>query len=211
MSEQIAQTALCSSPMAGDSDPEPRLRATDADRERVAELLGEAVADGRIGVDEHRERLDRLYATKTHAELATLTADLGIPGRDAERRRPAEAEAAERVGPQIAILSSSMARPTGRVEGRMVGVGFLGSARIDLSYATIGEAGVQITAQAIMGDVSVVVPPDAKVSMTGFPLLGELSPTREPGPTDGPHVEVSAFALLGSVTIHRAKPKVADD
>jgi hypothetical protein len=47
--------------------------------------------------------------------------------------------------------------------------------------------------------------------MTGFPLVGSLSPTREPGPADGPHVKVSAFALLGSVTIHRAKAKADGD
>ena len=116
----------------------------------------------------------------------------------------------ERVAPQVAILSSSVARPTGHVEGRMIAVGFLGDARIDLSYASLDEDGVEITAQAIMGAVDIVVPPDARVTMTGFPLLGSLSPTREPGPADGPHVKVSAFALVGSVTIHRAEAKWGD-
>jgi hypothetical protein len=194
--------------MPGDDQAELRLRASDADRERVAGLLGEALADGRLTADEHRERIDLLYTTRTHGELAPLTADLGTGRRDVERQR--SAVPVERVGPQVAILSSSMARPTGRVEGRIVGVGFLGEARIDLSYASLGEDGVEITAQAIVGTVDIVVPPDARVTMTGFPLLGELSPTREPGPADGPHVKVSAFALLGSVTIHRAEVKEGD-
>jgi Cell wall-active antibiotics response 4TMS YvqF len=103
-----------------------------------------------------------------------------------------------------------MARPTGRVEGRIVGVAFLGEARIDLTYASLDENGVEITAQAVIGTVHIVVPRDARVTMTGFPLLGELSPTREPGPADGPPVKVSAFALLGSVTIHRAEVKEGD-
>jgi len=191
--------------MPGDDRAELRLRASDADRDRVAGLLGEALADGRLTADEHRERIDLLYATKTHGELAPLTADLGTGPRDVERQR--SAVPVERVAPQVAILSSSMARPTGRVEGRIVGVGFLGEARIDLAYASLGEDGVEITAQAIIGRVDIVVPPDARVTMTGFPLLGELSPTREPGPADGPHVKVTAFALLGSVTIHRAEVK----
>ena len=54
-----------------------RLRASDADRERVAGLLGEALADGRLTVDEHRERIGILYATRTIDELTPLTADLG--------------------------------------------------------------------------------------------------------------------------------------
>jgi len=194
--------------MPGDDPAELRLRASDADRERVAGLLGEALADGRLTVDEHRERIELLYASKTHGELVPLTADLGTGRRDVERERPAVP--VERVGPQVAILSSTMARPTGRVEGRIVAVGFLGEARIDLAYATLGEDGVEITAQAIVGTVHIVVPPGARVTMTGFPLLGELSPTREPGPADGPHVKVRAFALLGSVTIHRAEVKKDD-
>lgn len=186
-----------------------RLRASDADRERVAGLLGEALADGRLTADEHRERIDLLYSTRTRDELVPLTADLGTGPYDVERQR--SAVPVERVAPQVAILSSSMARPTGRVEGRMVGVAFLGNARIDLSHASLDEDGVEITAYAIVGQVDIVVPPDARVTMTGFPLVGSLSPTREPGPADGPHVKVSAFALLGSVIIHRAEAKNGDN
>ena len=196
------------SPMPGDDGGEVRLRASDADRERVAGLLGEALADGRLTVDEHRERIGILYATKTLDELTPLTADLGTERRDVERQR--SAAPVERVAPQVAILSSSMARPTGRIEGGMVAFAFLGETRIDLTHASFGEDGVEITAQAILGVVNVVVPPNARVTMTGFPLVGSLSPTREPGPADGPHVKVRAFALFGEVTIHRAEAR-ADD
>jgi hypothetical protein len=197
------------SPMPGDDGGEVQLRASDADRERVAGLLGEALADGRLTVDEHRERIGVLYVTRTLDELAPLTADLGTGRRDVEPRRSAAP-----VGPvarQVAILSSSVARPTGRVEGRMAAFAFLGDAGIDLTHASFGEDGVEITAQAILGAVNIVVPPDARVTMTGFPLVGVLSPTSEPGPADGPQVKVSAFALIGEVTIHRAKAKADDD
>jgi hypothetical protein len=195
--------------MPGDDSSKVRLRASDADRERVAGLLGEALADGRLTADEHRERIDILYSTRTLDELAPLTADLDAGRRDVEPQR--SAAPVERVAPQVAILSSSMARPTGRVEGRMVGFAFLGEARIDLSHASLDEDGVEITAQAILGHVDIVVPPEARVTMTGFPLVGSLSPTREPGPADGPHVKVSAIALFGEVIIHRAEAKEGDD
>jgi hypothetical protein len=195
--------------MPGDDGDEVRLRASDADRERVAGLLGEALADGRLTADEHRERIGILYATRTLDELTPLTADLGTERRDVERQR--SAAPVERVAPQVAILSSSTARPTGRVEGGMVAFAFLGETRIDLTHASFGEDGVEITAQAILGVVNVVVPPDARVTMTGFPLVGSLNPTREPGPADGPHVKVSAFALFGEVTIHRAEAKGGTD
>jgi hypothetical protein len=197
------------SPMPGDDGGEVQLRASDADREAVAGLLGEALADGRLTVDEHQERIGVLYATRTLDDLAPLTADLGTGRRDVERRR--SAAPVDRVARQVAILSSSVARPAGRVEGRMAVLTFLGEARIDLTHASFGEDGVEITAHALWGVVNIVVPSDARVTMTGFPLLGSLTPTREPGPADGPQVKVSAFALIGEVTIHRAEAKTDDD
>src|ERR1700722_13902071 len=62
--------------------PEPHhLRASDADRERVANVLREAAGDGRLTMDELDERLDAGYAAKTYAELEPITHDL--PGSSA--------------------------------------------------------------------------------------------------------------------------------
>jgi hypothetical protein len=63
-------------PMASD----PRIRASDADRDRVAALLREHHAAGRLTADEFNERLDKAYAAKTLGELDELMADL--PGID---------------------------------------------------------------------------------------------------------------------------------
>ena len=61
--------------------PDPQqLRASDADRERVAETLREAAGDGRLTMDELDERLDAAYAAKTYAELVPITRDLPDTG-----------------------------------------------------------------------------------------------------------------------------------
>src|ERR1700728_3460100 len=52
------------------------LRASDADRERVAEVLRQAAGDGRLTMEELDERLDAVYAAKTYAELEPITRDL---------------------------------------------------------------------------------------------------------------------------------------
>lgn len=59
-------------------DPErsPALRASDADREAVAQRLRAAHADGRLDVTEVEERLTAAYAAKTLGDLEPLTADL---------------------------------------------------------------------------------------------------------------------------------------
>src|SRR3954463_15766524 len=64
--------AASSSPSA----PSPALRASDADRERVAEALRRHHVDGRLDTDELQERLGRCYAARTTVELAPLLADL---------------------------------------------------------------------------------------------------------------------------------------
>lgn len=54
----------------------PEHRAGDADRDRVAAVLREAHAEGRLDADELAERLDATYAARTFGELAVLTRDL---------------------------------------------------------------------------------------------------------------------------------------
>jgi Domain of unknown function (DUF1707) len=65
------------------NDRSPGLRASDADRERVAAALRRHHVDGRIDTDELQERLERCYAARTTDELAALTTDL--PGDERPR------------------------------------------------------------------------------------------------------------------------------
>jgi hypothetical protein len=62
----------------GGAGPDHRggLRASDAEREAVADRLRGAAAEGRLDPEELDERLGRAYAARTHAELDALTADL---------------------------------------------------------------------------------------------------------------------------------------
>ncbi|MEV4149120.1 DUF1707 domain-containing protein [Amycolatopsis sp. NPDC049691] len=75
-----------------------RIRAADADRDRVAATVQTAGAEGRLTLEEVEERLTRVYAAKFTDELAALTTDLPRPApprpgfpltRAALRRHPA--------------------------------------------------------------------------------------------------------------------------
>jgi hypothetical protein len=55
---------------------DPRIRASDADRDRVASLLREHHAAGRLTAEEFHERLEAAYAAKTLGQLDELLADL---------------------------------------------------------------------------------------------------------------------------------------
>src|SRR5438552_550290 len=63
-----------------------RMRMSDADRDRAASVLSAALAEGRLTAEEHAERLDAIYASRTHAEIVPLVSDL--PGATAALRAP---------------------------------------------------------------------------------------------------------------------------
>jgi hypothetical protein len=58
--------------MSGD----PRVRASDADRERIAAILREHHAVGRLTAEEFSERVDKAFAAKTIGDLDVLLTDL---------------------------------------------------------------------------------------------------------------------------------------
>jgi hypothetical protein len=67
---------------------DPSMRASDSDREHVAEVLREAYAQGRLTTEEFHQRVDAAYGALTYGELSGLTRDL--PGQDLRdlARRP---------------------------------------------------------------------------------------------------------------------------
>jgi hypothetical protein len=52
------------------------MRISDADRQRVADVLRDAAGEGRIDLDELEERLELAWGAKTYADLVPITADL---------------------------------------------------------------------------------------------------------------------------------------
>lgn len=69
------------------------LRASDADRERVIDVLRAGFVEGRLSQDEHETRTSQALAARTYADLRSLTADLPGPA-------PAPWRADAPVGPE---------------------------------------------------------------------------------------------------------------
>jgi Domain of unknown function (DUF1707) len=59
----------------------PEMRASDTDRDRIAAVLRDAHADGRLAQDELLERLGATYEARTYGDLDRLVADLPRPAR----------------------------------------------------------------------------------------------------------------------------------
>jgi class 3 adenylate cyclase len=76
------------SPRRDTRSHESSVRASDADRERVSELLREHYGAGRLSEEELSERVEALYGVRTVSELDALTADLpSAPERERGRSR----------------------------------------------------------------------------------------------------------------------------
>ena len=53
-----------------------KMRAADADRDRMAAILGTAYSEGRLSRDEYDARLQRALPARTYADLDHVVADL---------------------------------------------------------------------------------------------------------------------------------------
>jgi hypothetical protein len=90
--------------MTTDPPSSPALRASDADRDRVIEMLRAAVADGRLDPAEFDERLDAALAARTIDALAPLTADLiAAPGSGGALTLPLAGTSAEPAAERLTI------------------------------------------------------------------------------------------------------------
>jgi Domain of unknown function (DUF1707) len=79
------------------------LRASDADRERIADRLRKSHAEGRLDIDEFQQRLEHCYTAKTFGELGALVRDLPREG-ELEERRPSRWPSPLRLVPLVPIL-----------------------------------------------------------------------------------------------------------
>ena len=192
--------------------PEPRnLRASDADRERVANVLREAAGDGRLTMDELDERLDAVYAAKTYAELEPITHDLPDAGTEqapapssAARRDPARFGGTPTSSGAVAILGGFTRKGDWVVPKEFTAFMLMGGGEIDLRDARFTEREVTIHIVAILGGCEVIVPEDATVYVTGIGILGAFEHTDAgPGSPDGPVITINGVALLGGVDVKR--------
>jgi hypothetical protein len=190
-----------------------RMRISDEERHRVAEVLRQAAGEGRLDLDELDERLQAAYDAKTYADLVPLTADLpvaGAPPAPAPAPRPSipapTGSAIPHAG-SLAIMSTT--RRSGRwlVQDGHAAFALMGSVVLDLREAEFERGELTINASAVMGEVSVVVDAGTTVVGEGVGIMGEYTEQRAKVPFDpqrpGPVVRVRGLALMGSVHVQR--------
>lgn len=187
------------------------LRASDADRDRVADLLREALAEGRLTAEEHAERVEGVLAAKTVGELEVFLQDLPVaqqrpavrtsaPGRPTTGAVPVDAD--DKV---VAVFSAAARKGRWRTGRRIHAYAIFGNVDIDLSEAMFDHQQVMIKAYSVFGSVEIRVPENVSLRGTGGGVLGafEVDPL-DATEQEAPVVFVDGWAVMGSVD---ARPK----
>jgi hypothetical protein len=189
------------------------LRASDADRERVAKILHDAMAEGRLSVTELDERLQTVYKSRTLGDLVPVTADLPVIATTGTSLQPAPQQLpSEKIGgtpgatASIALMSGFERTGNWVVPRYHTAVAVMGGGTLDLTEARFAEPQVTISAFTIMGGIEILVPDDITVRVQGFGFMGGFDHRSSgDGPPGAPVVTINGFALMGGVKVKRPK------
>ncbi|QVQ55078.1 DUF1707 and DUF2154 domain-containing protein [Spiractinospora alimapuensis] len=178
--------------------PPEYMRASDGDRERVADILRDALTDGRIDPTEHQERLDAVYAARTLGDLAPITTDLLSPERQPIQLRD---------GPILALFRNESRGGRWVLPDRHVTFTAFGTVELDLREALLTERHVHLDISAVVGRVVIHVPDNVQVRVRGWTFLGRRRTTARVAGPDAPTLEIQGFSVLGSVWVLAPKRK----
>lgn len=232
----MAVSDVVPAPGSEPAKPEPpdpvsaalRMRASDADRERVAGVLRDAYADGRLSLDEHEQRLAEAYRAQTYADLVPVLHDLPVPQgtvsvpvtfgvevpRAAVQRRndssaitidPSRSSVAERNA--VAVFGGFERRGGWVVPDEMNATCIFGGGILDLSDAVLTSYETVITAVCLFGGLEIVVPDGMAVRNEGVAVFGGHSVPESTPPPGAPTLVVKGAAIFGGVDIHLPKGK----
>jgi hypothetical protein len=182
------------------------LRAADTDRIQVAQLLTDAAAQGRLGMDEYENRLAKVYSAQTYGDLDRLSADL--PNASVRPRRPG---ASCRPAPStvlLAIMSGFERRGRWNVPRRLTTFALWGGGVVDLRYADFTCPEVEIRSFSVMGGQTILVPPEVNVEILGHGIMGAFDhDAAGNGMPGAPHVVIKGFSFWGGVSVRRKQRK----
>jgi hypothetical protein len=186
------------------------VRASDVDRERVADVLRQAAGEGRLSMEELEQRITAVYSAKTYNELQPLTRDLPAPTRASQAPVIPAASARPAFRPSrfaISVMGGFHRGDNWAVARGLTAITVMGGGKIDLREAQFTDGRTSITAFALMGGIEIIAPEDAYIDVRGMGVMGGVSHNvRGSGRPGGPVVTVRALALMGGVKVRRARP-----
>lgn len=196
--------------------PDPsQMRVSDADRHKVADVLRDAAAEGRLDMDELEERIEATYAARTYADLVPITVDLPAHRDDTAASRRTTTPVpydphAPSPGSSIAVMGGVTRKGVWTVGERHTAFSAMAGVDLDLRQAQFTARETTIYANCVMGAVDVYVNERTRVIVDGVGVMGAFEQGRdkvEPAfDDDSPVVRITGLALMGAVTVTRKGP-----
>ena len=197
--------------LEGFGDLTPEIRASDAEREYVVDVLRAHCSEGRIDLDEFSERINRVYAARTIGELTDITGDLPLPATITH----GDVETTGRVRQAskwiVAVMSGAVRKGKWRVDPETNVVAFMGGANLDLRDAVFTGDDILLRCYAVMGGIDIIVPEGMEVHANGIPFMGGFDDKTDaslPIVPGSPVVRIKYFAMMGGVSVKsKASPE----
>lgn len=202
-----------------------RVLVSDADRARMADVIGDAYAEGRLNREEYEERLTATLGARTAADLvpvldglppATIAAALAPLTGMAVALPPHPAPATGWHPPAgvdssssavVAIFGGATRKGEWVVPPQLTAFAMFGGVELDLTHVTFAQAESEIIAVAVMGGVEITVPEGLTVHVDGVGIFGGFDQKAEgPGQPGAPVLRIKGAALFGGVEVKR-KPR----
>lgn len=199
----------------------PELRASDADRERVVEVLRRAASDGQLTFEELEQRVGSASAARTRSELERLTADVSVePRHDASVASTGPVGGGVRVregqgGTRwvVAIMGGHDKRGRWRVAPRATVLNIMGGSDIDLNDAELSGPLTHLNVYSLMGGADVRVPHGVDVQVSNFALMGgnEVKLGDEVAPRDAPTIHIRLVSVMGGSELVRGRKPTKEE
>jgi hypothetical protein len=191
------------------------IRASDADRDEVAQVLGTAFAEGRLSHDEHDNRLSLAMTAKTLGELAPLTHDLGThlaPAASAPAVCSCQgvAGASSQTDLLVSVFGGTERSGQWRVRRNITPLTIFGGAKLDLRDAIFESDVVEVNVVCLFGGVEIRVPEGMNVITETVNIFGGTEVKWVSAPQPGvPTLRARGIVMFGGVDIqgNKSNPK----
>lgn len=165
--------------------------------------VGETVRAYRIVLDPEHARKDRATPASVNATIDPSPAS----DKDAAPHVPTVARAAPS-GRIMSFLSGVQRKGTWAVPRRLKITAFMGAVELDFCEALLGPGISEIEITALMGAVSITIPPTLRVECNGTGIMGvfeAVSLNVPKGGPDDPVLRISGSAVMGAVEVATAE------
>ena len=181
-------------------------------RERAIQHLSDSFVADLITIEDFEDRLARVHAATTAADVDVLVADLApLPaGATSTALAPLS------VNPALAVSTKRIRSILGNVERRggwvvpaqMEVSATFGNVELDFRDAQFTTGVTELNARVVFGNLEIIVPPQLAVDCEGSSVLGNIEShgAGAMSDPDRPLLRIRGVAVLGNVEVHTRLP-----